>query len=132
MSFGSSGSSAFFSRYLVLAPQFVTPWDAAHEIDDLDVEEWRPDLERMHHARAIHLGQDVVLQIELGVELQRPVDQRAAPAGLPLLDRLRVDVLEIDASRRNTPPDRRGRAAPSRPGTTASAGDRARAAFAST
>ena len=59
----------------------------ANKIYQLDIQKWGAKLQAVHHAGTIHFYQDVVLQIELGVELQRFVHQIFLWTHVPLLDR---------------------------------------------
>ena len=45
------------------------------ECDKIVVEEHGARFERVHHRGAIHLHEDVFLQIEIRVELERTIDQ---------------------------------------------------------
>ena len=76
------------------------------ELDELDVEERRPHLERARHARAVDLHEDVVLQVRLRVQVDQSLDPVLASAALansaaaPRTDR--------SAPRVAAPPARRG------------------------
>lgn len=77
-------------------PELEVRRQPAHEVDDLAVEEGGTHLERVAHAGPVHLRQDTVLEIELGEELERAVHQRSAARAVPRLDRLGVDLLDVD------------------------------------
>jgi len=76
--------------------------DTADEIHQVDVEERRAGLEAVHHRRAVDLGEDVILQVELRVVLQRAVDDVGLCAALPGGDGLGENVLEVGRSLNNS------------------------------
>src|SRR6266851_9104494 len=52
------------------SPQLEVLRQAGGEVDDSRIEEGRPDLQRMSHADAIHLVEDVVGQVVALIEFQ--------------------------------------------------------------
>ncbi len=87
--------------------QLEVPGQATHEVDEVAVEEGRAHLERVPHARAVDLGQDAVLEVELGEELERAVHQGARARAVPGLDGLGVDLLGVDRLAQQLPELRR-------------------------
>jgi hypothetical protein len=49
----------------------------------------------MHHARPVDFDEDVILEVELGEVLQRPVDDIGLRAAFPDCDGLREDLLQV-------------------------------------
>ena len=70
--------------------------DAAGEVDKVEIEKRGPRLKAVHHSGAVDFYEDVVLQVEFRVKLQRAVDQVGLGAGFPCRDGFSVNVLEID------------------------------------
>src|SRR6266702_3431447 len=52
------------------SPQLEALRQAGGEVDDSRIEEGRPDLQRMSHADAVHLVEDVVGQVVALIEVQ--------------------------------------------------------------
>jgi hypothetical protein len=67
--------------------------DAPGEFRQVLVQERRAHLERHHHRRPVGLGEDVVLQVEARIELERAVTGCVAGRALPRRDRLFVESL---------------------------------------
>ena len=89
----------FFGRALEevfggLAAKFEMMRQAAGKIRDFDVEKWASHFERVHHAGAVGLREDSVLQVDFGVKLQSAVHRVVGGAGFPRLDRLAVNFLD--------------------------------------
>ncbi len=76
-------------------PIFIGVGYFPDKIDKFDIEERSPHLQGIHHAGAIGLDENVILQIKLRVELQGLVYQVLLFAGIPLLNRLGIDLLDI-------------------------------------
>src|ERR1700676_4486342 len=91
----------FFQRLLqqVLGDSFSIFVDVRQlpdKIHELHVKKRRAHFQRVHHAGAVDLDKNVVLQIKLGIKLQGLVDEIRLPARVPLLDGFRIDLFEID------------------------------------
>ena len=97
MSSGSSGSSAFLSRYFVIPPRILSACGSlrAKSATSKSRNGLR-DLEAVHHAGTVDLGQDAVLKIEFRIELQGAIHQIWLPARIPGLHRLGIQILRID------------------------------------
>ena len=76
--------------------KFVGAGDSPDEIDQFNVQKRRTCFKTVHHAGAIRLHKDAILQIELAEELHGLIDQVGLWTFIPLLDRLGVKFLEID------------------------------------
>src|SRR6476659_4438751 len=74
--------------------QFVR--HSARKVCHLQIEKGASRFQAVQHARAINLRQDSVLQVELCIELQGAIDEVVLAAGIPSLDCLGVEFLEID------------------------------------
>ena len=70
--------------------------NASGEVDEIEIEKRGPRFKTVHHGGAVDFNEDVVLQVELRVKLQRAVDQVGLGAGFPSRDGFSVNVVEID------------------------------------
>ena len=59
--------------------------ERGHVLDQLDVEQWHARFERRHHARPVHLRQDVVLEVQLHIEVENLVDRISQRVGSHVL-----------------------------------------------
>ena len=75
--------------------ELIIMWNSANEVDQIDIQKRSTDLEGVHHAGTVNLDQDVVLQIELCVELERLVNHVFLCAGIPTKDCFFVGLLNI-------------------------------------
>src|ERR1022692_2320377 len=93
---GKDGLQRLFQYILCLAmPVFPCGRDSACEIDKINIEERSAYLQAMHHARPVDFDEDVILEVELGEVLQRPVDDIGLRAAFPDCDGLREDLLQV-------------------------------------